>query len=130
MKRPNIKIDYCITRNGTILFPAHLSSNNQCVIEGHDKYFYICKIYTDNKKLDSQGFIVDHNDIDSCITKELIAKEFKGSCELMAETLISLIIDMLKEKRQRFKSIEITLRGKLIDSPAYITANYINKKFK
>ena len=130
MKRPNIKIEYCITRNGIILFPAHLSSNNQCVVEGHDKYFYTCKIYTDNKKLDSQGFIVDHNDIDSCITQELIKKEFKGSCELMAEAIISLIIKMLRRNEQRFKAIEVTLRSKLIDSPAYITANYVDKTFR
>jgi hypothetical protein len=130
MKRPNIKINYCITRHGIIQFPKELASSNQCVIEGHDKYYYTCKIHTDNKKLDSQGFIVDHNDIDSTITKELIRKQFTGSCELMAEAMIALVIKMLKKKKQRFKSIEIILKGKLNDSPAFITANYINKKFK
>jgi hypothetical protein len=48
----------------------------------------------------------------------------------MAEAMIALVIKMLKKKKQRFKSIEIILKGKLNDSPAFITANYINKKFK
>lgn len=130
MVRPKIKVNYCITRNGVILFPKSLASANQCVKQGHTKYYYTCRLYTDNKKLDELGFIVDHNDIDKAITTELIKGKFKGSCELMSEAIIGIVVNMLKEKKQRFKSIEITLKGKLEGNPAFIVATYDNPNYR
>lgn len=130
MNRPKIKVNYCITRNGIIQFPKSLASDNQCVTRGHEKYHYTCKVYTDNKKLDPMGFIVDHNDIDRIITTELVKQKFKGSCELMSEAIIGVVIDLLKKKKQRFKSIEITLKGKPEGNPAFIVASYTNLNYR
>lgn len=120
----DLSINYCITRHGIIKFPKSLASKNQCVIEGHSKYHYTCKLYTDNSELDKRGFIVDHNDIDKAITQSLMRIKFKGSCELMTEKIIEIIVNMLDKKGRYFTKIEITLKGKKKGNPAFITATY------
>lgn len=127
MKRPNITVDYCITRTGIINLPKSLSSSNQCAKIGHSKYYYTCKVFTNNKKLDNQGFIVDHNDLDKAINTELKKNKFKGSCELMSEALISVVMNIMKKKGKDFKSIEITIKANKLNNPAFITASYNSK---
>lgn len=128
MSRPKLLVKYCITRNGVIQFPSSLKSSNQCVKSGHTEYHYICKVYSDNQSLDKNGFLIDHNDINDTCNK-LIKQKLKGSCELISEGIIGLMVKTLNQKKQRFSKIEVELRGKVIDNPAFITAEYTNPNF-
>lgn len=70
---------FIMTRKG--MFNAKASTNNQCKVKGHNGYNYTIKIIVEGKKksLDSNGFIIDHVEIDSFIR----SAGLKGSCEGM-----------------------------------------------
>lgn len=93
-----------ITRNGII--STNKSTSNQCGSVGVYIYEYELKILFSNKaKLDKNGFLIDHQDIDDAVKKVKI-----GSCEEMAERILSEIEKLLNSKEIPFFGLKVKIQ--------------------
>lgn len=75
-------------------FELTSDSHNQCKEGGHRKFKYKVKLEAQNR-LDSDGFIVDHEVIDQMIQSEI---KNADSCENIAKTITYGLIDLLSEE--------------------------------
>lgn len=77
---------FIINRSGKVnLERQHV---NQCRSVGHQYFQYDCKVYC-STKLDENGFVIDHNDMDRSIRD--ILKHEMNSCENLALNMLAAL---------------------------------------
>jgi len=90
---------YRMTRNGE--FFRSENTPNQCKVKGHMRYEYqLVLVFDPRLRLDKDGFIIDHAELDDCIKK----LELSGSCEEMHKHVFSGVRKLMRKK-------SIPLRG-------------------
>jgi len=87
-------------------FKPHKATSNQCKGVGHHGYNYTCKIVFDPTiRLDSRGFLIDHQDVDDAIRNIKHA----GSCEEMHQVIMKTILTTLERKRVDPMAVKVVI---------------------
>ena len=104
-------------------FKISQATDNQCKAKGHAAgYTYEITIVVN--KLDSQGFAIDHNEINDVIAN----KPIKGSCEELCKLIFKRV------KKLKFAgtlvAYKCVIRPITAKKEAYIEYRWFNKSFK
>jgi hypothetical protein len=79
-----------ITRKGILNLKGNQTSN-QCAKQGHEVYHYELKVlFSSETKLNSQGWIIDHQLLDDAVQKAQV-----NSCEIMSNEILNGIETVL-----------------------------------
>lgn len=105
-----------ITRNGIINLKGHQVSN-QCAKEGHEVYLYELKVlFSSDIKLNSKGWIIDHQIFDDAIQKVKV-----NSCEIMSDDILDSIEQVLNNNNLNCIGIKLKIKPAFVveESSAY-----------
>lgn len=96
----------CYLMERTGIFSRYHNSPNQCKGEGHIQYNYVAKLLFDERiKLDGNGFIIDHIDVDKAIQ----GTKLEGSCEQMHIEIEQALRGLMDTRKVPMIAMKITI---------------------
>ena len=96
-----------INRKGTLVNTVARDAN-QCKAVGHPVFYYTVRVEC-APQLDKNGFLIDHNDIDSAMVA-VVAGDKIGSCEEIVLLAAELVTGVLNAHAVEWVSCHITLK--------------------